>query len=66
MPGFDITNKWPARRKAPRQKDPRTQEQYCHISFFDGWQQVELGEVIECKRKTPLQEIRFQVLQFIR
>jgi len=51
MAKFGTENRWPTSRKTPRQKDPRTQERYCHISFFDGWQQVELEEVVECNRK---------------
>jgi hypothetical protein len=28
-------------------KDPRNQERYCHISFFDGWQRVLLQSQME-------------------
>jgi len=47
--------KWPLRHKPPRQKDPREQERYCHISFFDGWRMVALENILEnrTRRSNP-------------
>lgn len=59
MSKFDIKTdhkKRHLRRDVSRQKDPREQERYCHISFFDGWQRVILtsGFDYRPKRQTPI------------